>query len=236
MARRWLPPHLSDGDAGAAKALGSCCASWVVMLVWAGCRGRGSEPTLGNRGAWPLRCLLLGVPNFSEGPRMGAHFNLARHSSQPSSGWGPGRSTSRLPGPLPAFEGNGHGEEVNLCRDVGPPQTSIPPCCSVSWDLSCPSLDLSFFICKLAVIMAHASWDCGKIRLVMCMKRSPVGAPGWLNRLSVRLQLMISQFVVQAPRRALCRQLRTRSLLQILCFPLSLPLLHLHSVSLKNKH
>lgn len=28
-----IPRHLSDGDAGAAKALGSCCASWVVMLV-----------------------------------------------------------------------------------------------------------------------------------------------------------------------------------------------------------
>ena len=37
-------------------------------------------------------------------------------------------------------------------------------------------------------------------------------------------QVTISRFVVRAPRRALCRQLRARSLLHTLCLPLSLPL------------
>ena len=50
------------------------------------------------------------------------------------------------------------------------------------------------------------------------------GAPGWLSRLSVRLQLRSWShgLWVQAPRRALCWQLRAWSPLWILCLPLSL--------------
>ena len=49
--------------------------------------------------------------------------------------------------------------------------------------------------------------------------------PGWLSWLSVWLQLRSWSLGswVQAPRWSLCWQLRTWSLLWILCFPLSLP-------------
>ena len=71
-------------------------------------------------------------------------------------------------------------------------------------------------------------------------KEDVVGAPGWLSRLSVRLRLRSWSrgLWVQAPHRALCWQLRAWILLQILCLPLSLTLLHSSSVSLclKNKH
>ena len=52
-----------------------------------------------------------------------------------------------------------------------------------------------------------------------------IGAPGWLSRLSVRLQLRSWSCGpwVQALRRALRWQLRAWSLLRILCLPLSLP-------------
>ena len=66
------------------------------------------------------------------------------------------------------------------------------------------------------------------------------GVPGWLSQLSVQLWLRSWSHSswVQAPRQALCWQLRAWILLQILCFPLSLPLPCSCSVypSLKNKH
>ena len=65
-------------------------------------------------------------------------------------------------------------------------------------------------------------------------KRKIWGAPEWLSRLSVRLRLRSRSRGprVRAPRRALGWWLRAWSLLPILCFPLSLPLLHSCSVSL----
>ena len=61
------------------------------------------------------------------------------------------------------------------------------------------------------------------------------GVPGWLSQLSVQLQLRSWScgFWVQAPCWALCSQLRTSSLLQILSPSLCLP--HSCFVSLKNK-
>ena len=64
------------------------------------------------------------------------------------------------------------------------------------------------------------------------------GAPGWLSRLSVRLQLRSRShgLWVRAPRRALDWWLRAWSLLLILCLPLSLTLpVHAVSVSKINK-
>ena len=60
------------------------------------------------------------------------------------------------------------------------------------------------------------------------------GAPGWLSRLSLRLQLRswCHGSWVQAPSQALCWQLGAWSLLQILGLRLSLPLACSHSVSL----
>ena len=62
------------------------------------------------------------------------------------------------------------------------------------------------------------------------------GAPGWLSRLSVRLQLRSWShgWWVRALCQALCWQLRVWNLLWILCLPLplSLPLPHLCSVCL----
>ena len=54
----------------------------------------------------------------------------------------------------------------------------------------------------------------------------PVGAPGWLSRLSdwLRLRSRSHSSWVRAPRRALCWQLRAWSLLRILCLPPFLPL------------
>ena len=70
-------------------------------------------------------------------------------------------------------------------------------------------------------------------------KNIKVGAPGWLSRLGVRLQLRSRSrgMWVRAPRRALCWLLRAWSLFQILCLPLSLTLPSSCSVSLclKNK-
>ena len=62
------------------------------------------------------------------------------------------------------------------------------------------------------------------------------GAPGWLSQLSIRLWLRSWShgLWVQAPRQALCWQLRAWSLLWILCLIFSLPLPHLCSVSLLN--
>ena len=66
-------------------------------------------------------------------------------------------------------------------------------------------------------------------------KDFPLGVPGWLSRLSVRLGLWSWSrgSWIWAPRRAWCRQLRAWSLLWILCLPLFLPLPC--SLSLKNK-
>ena len=76
-----------------------------------------------------------------------------------------------------------------------------------------------------------------------CSDTKKTRALGWLSRLGVRLWLRSWSCSpwVQAPRQALCWQLRAWSLLQILCLPLSLPLpclcvLSLSlSLSLKNK-
>ena len=75
-------------------------------------------------------------------------------------------------------------------------------------------------------------------------KGATIGVPGWLSRLSVRLQLRswYHSSWVRALHRALCSQLRAWSLLQILCLPssLSLPGSLSHSLSLClskiNKH
>ena len=67
------------------------------------------------------------------------------------------------------------------------------------------------------------------------------GAPGWLSWLSVQLELRSwsCRSQIWAPHLALCWQLGARSLLWILCLPLSLPLPCSCSVclslSLKNK-
>ena len=55
------------------------------------------------------------------------------------------------------------------------------------------------------------------------LKQESAGAPGWLCRLSVRLwfRSWSRRWWVQAPRRALCWQLRAWSLLWNLCSPLS---------------
>ena len=52
------------------------------------------------------------------------------------------------------------------------------------------------------------------------------GSPGWLSRLSIRLQLRSLSYGswVRAPRQALCWQFRAWSPLWILCLPLCLPL------------
>ena len=68
-----------------------------------------------------------------------------------------------------------------------------------------------------------------------------LGVPGWLSRLSIQLQLRSLSHIswVWVPCWALCWQLRAWNLLQILCFPLSLPRPCLFSVSLSfknNKH
>ena len=72
-----------------------------------------------------------------------------------------------------------------------------------------------------------------------CFKTAVIRAPGWLSRLSVRLQLRSPSRSpwVWAPSRALGWRLRAWNLLPILCLPLSLPLPHSCSVSLclKNK-
>ena len=71
------------------------------------------------------------------------------------------------------------------------------------------------------------------------VKNQQWGAPGWLSWLSVRLRLRSwsHSLWVRAPRQALCWQVRARSLLWILCLPLSLPLPCSCSASLclKNK-
>ena len=56
-------------------------------------------------------------------------------------------------------------------------------------------------------------------------KRQKQGAPGWLSRLSIRLELRSWSCGpwVRAPHQALCWQLRAWSLFQILCLPLSDP-------------
>ena len=74
--------------------------------------------------------------------------------------------------------------------------------------------------------------------LLGSIRTTHLGAPGWLSPLSAWLWLRSWSFSlwVRAPCRALCCwQLRARSLLQSLCFPLSLPLPHSCSVSLCQK-
>ena len=74
---------------------------------------------------------------------------------------------------------------------------------------------------------------------LVIFQKAFLGAPGWLSRLSVRLQLRSWSRLtgVWAPRRALGWWPRAWSLLPILCLPLSLPLPRSCSVSLclKNK-
>ena len=69
--------------------------------------------------------------------------------------------------------------------------------------------------------------------IVGSWKYGAEGAPGWLSRLSVRFRLRSwpRGLWVQAPRQALCWPLRTWSLFQILCLPLSLTL-PVHALSL----
>ena len=67
------------------------------------------------------------------------------------------------------------------------------------------------------------------------IKNSTVsGAPGWLSGLSVRLRLGSRShgWWVHAPHQALSWQIRTWSLLPVLCLPFSLPLSGSWSVSL----
>ena len=67
------------------------------------------------------------------------------------------------------------------------------------------------------------------------LRGSVIGAPGWLSRLRVRLQLRSQSHSswVRALRQALCWLLGAWSLLQILCLPLSLPQpTHILSLSL----
>ena len=78
---------------------------------------------------------------------------------------------------------------------------------------------------------------------VPLLRRPGWGAPGWLSRLSIPLQLgsWSRGLWVRAPPRALCWQLRAWSLLHVLCLPLLLPHPHSCSVfslslSLKNKY
>ena len=70
--------------------------------------------------------------------------------------------------------------------------------------------------------------------LALFLKSLFVGAPGWLSRLSVRLQLRSWSPASwdEALHWVLCWQPRAWSLLQILCLPVSLPLLHSFSLSL----
>ena len=67
----------------------------------------------------------------------------------------------------------------------------------------------------------------------MCDTKTKIGAPGWLGRLSIRLQLRSRSHGpwIRAPRRALGWWLRAWSLLQILCLPHSLLLSRSCSVS-----
>ena len=68
--------------------------------------------------------------------------------------------------------------------------------------------------------------------------KSRDGLPEWLRGLSVQLWLRsrLCGLWVRVPHQALCWQLRARNLLQILCLPLSLPLLCSCSVFLCLKH
>ena len=74
-----------------------------------------------------------------------------------------------------------------------------------------------------------AMWSRGRQKLakfVFTLKPLIFGVPGWLSRLSVRLQVRSWSrgLWVQAPHRARCWQLRAWSLFRILCLPLSLTL------------
>ena len=80
---------------------------------------------------------------------------------------------------------------------------------------------------------------CSSFIIEKVILKSPnIGAPGWLTWLSVRLWFRSWSHgsCVQAPLWALCWKLRAWNLFHILCFPLSLPLPHLHSVSLSLKN
>ena len=73
---------------------------------------------------------------------------------------------------------------------------------------------------------------CLELASAFCKK--PLGAPGWLSQLSVRLWFRSWSCGpwVWAPHQALCWQLGAWSLLQILCLPLSLPLFYSRFISL----
>ena len=68
-------------------------------------------------------------------------------------------------------------------------------------------------------------------------QNSHTGAPGWLGRLGVALQLRSWSHGswLWVPRQALCWQLRAWILLQMLCLPLSAPPLFVLCLSLSNK-
>ena len=80
----------------------------------------------------------------------------------------------------------------------------------------------------------YCFWNCNLFISANTYKNLLNGAPGWLSWLSVQLRLRSwsHSLWVRAPHQALCWQLRTWSLLQILCLLLSLPPPCLHCVFL----
>ena len=66
-----------------------------------------------------------------------------------------------------------------------------------------------------------------------CLTIFPLWALGWLSQFSIQfwLRSWSRGLRVPVPHQVLCWHLRSWSLLQILCLPLSLPLCGLHSVS-----
>ena len=91
--------------------------------------------------------------------------------------------------------------------------------------------------CTVLNIQNSVQWkDKGHLASISDFKRNICRAPGWLIWLSFWLaQVMICASWIQTPCQALCWQLRAWSLLQILCFPISLPLSS-STLSLKNKY
>ena len=113
----------------------------------------------------------------------------------------------------------------------GPPRVKIHSNTSCHWSVYCvPDTEQTKFY-VLSVI--HTASFQGRHECPH-WKRTRLGAPGWLSRLSVRLRLRSwsRSSWVQAPCRALCWQLRAWSLFQILCLRLSLWPSSIHALSL----
>ena len=117
------------------------------------------------------------------------------------------------------------------------------PCRALYWQLRAWSLPLILSVCLSVCLSVSLSLCPSPTRTVSLslkneqtfFKNLKGGAPGWLSRLSIRLQLRLWSCGswVQAPHQAW--QLRVWSLLWILCVCLSLPLPYSYSVSIKNK-